>query len=318
MIFIGDVATNKYNPNHSVNTIEILYLDEEELNYILTKYNLKNPTVDYPYYKEYKNKNNKLFKLYSLECDKVMTKLSKDVFNKKRGTVIANPFINFVFDCCRVVKVHSRFDEWINRMESYAFLADNYIEELVSLNKKYDNLIDRYFKMLRNFKDLEKYTNGPYKYSSLPVNISKYELLEIVTTVAINRSALYRIMGSTKEMEEYNKDIFINLSYQEAIDAVMECLYIDVLKEYVIPTISKLKRQPTDEEVERQFHKAMMWRASQVKDDFISGFVINNYYVILGEYDSGFYRAFCNSLKNGDITIPLSQSSEITSRHSID
>lgn len=299
MLIIGDLATNKYNPSHPVKTIEIVYIDDEELEFIINKYELRELKYVTQNYREY-IKGEYLYKLFSKDLDKILAFIIKHNFALKFKPTVANPFINFVFDCTRVVKVHAKLSDWENRIRSYTFLRDRYITDLVlSETENYDERIERYYNLLKNFAACQaEVQNLPHQYREFD-DVSKYELLGVVTTTALSSSPLHKITGTNSlNEEEFNK-----LRKNEQITACMECLYIDVLNEFVIPALKTWKRQLSDKEVEHVFDKCIMYRCSQPQDDWFSHFIVNNYKTLLREYHSSFYECFRNSIRSGDFII---------------
>jgi|TARA_R110000822_G_scaffold152112_5_gene291313 hypothetical protein len=305
MLVFGDVATQRVYPEHEVHFVDIIYHDKLELEFIVQKYQLYRMTHNATWTHEYV-KGNLTYRLFSQDICKILKKILKDSFSLKYKTVIANPFINFIFDTIKVVNYHGRFDDWVNKVKSYNFLVTTYIEDLVALDQKYDRLIDRYHKMLAPFiLEQRLVAMRPYVYSAFN-RASRTELLSVVTTTVVNFSPYFIIWDDfpkNEETEYLNENKFNNLPYQQKVTACVESLYIDTLNEFVIPQIQETKLQPTDSEIERAFTKCIMYRASQNKMAWLGHFMLYNFFAIVDDFDIGFYHVFQNVLRTGDVVI---------------
>lgn len=309
MLIIGDVATRKYNPDHKVNVVEILYHDREELQYIINKYELKNVRFNAVYTQEFKE-GPITYRLYSKNITPILGKILRDSFAGKLQTKVANPFFNFIFDTIKVVQQHKDFDTWEHNMKSYSFFVKNHIEDLVRFNPKFDIQIERYHRLLRKLPiNQTNFLLGPYEYSPY-IYVSQSELLSIVSNTMVNMSPFYKIV--TDELGGISEKAFDKLLYREQITACVECLYIDVLNEYAIPQIQDTRITPSSQAVKRAFKKAIMNRASQRIDDWFGIFMVNNYKDIMGRYHNSYYNCFLNAIKVGEISISSTKDESAT------
>tara|TARA_R110000851_G_scaffold315229_2_gene477549 strand:- start:1286 stop:2215 length:930 start_codon:yes stop_codon:yes gene_type:complete len=308
MLIFGDVATRKVYPPHEIRVVEIIYSDQEELEFITRKYELKNLVANNLYFQEFK-KEHLVYRLFCVEISIVLRKILKDSFDRRFKVTVANPYINFVFDSVKVVQYHGKIDDWISRVKSFNFLGREYVQDLVDLDEKYNRWIDKYNRMLHNFVDAhQQITRRPYVYNAFK-SMTRMDILKIVTTSYVNHSPLFLITDTISNKEgkadtiSLNEICFNKLRYQEKITACRESLYIDVINECIIPYIEETKLQPTTKEVERFYIRCIMYRASQNESKWFSHFMINNYYEIVEDYEIGFYECFKNVLREGIVVI---------------
>tara|TARA_R110000822_G_scaffold302649_2_gene426990 strand:+ start:38869 stop:39783 length:915 start_codon:yes stop_codon:yes gene_type:complete len=303
MLIIGDVATRKFNPNHKIRSVEIVYHDFEELEFILIKYDLKIMKHNSLHHQIYM-KDGVEFRLYDKKQDKVFIRFMNQNMDRKMRVTYCNPFYNFVLDTTRVVNFHGKFKDWVARVESYNFLSEHYVQDLVNYNEKYNGWISKLHNMLNSFViNQRQVATRPYCYHKC--DIEREELLQVVCTTYLNFSSLYRIWEIFDKDNKYKRSErrFYVLSYQEQITACVDSLYIDVITECIIPYIKDTRMQPEDEVVDKAFLKCIMYRASQTTDKWFGQFMIDNYKEIVDCYDISFYNCFRNTLRIGEINI---------------
>ena len=229
----------------------------------------------------------------------------KDNFGYKFKKAYADPLTNFILDSVKVVSYHAKFDDWLSRMDSFTFLADEYVQDMLAHNDIFGKLINVQHRMLKKFVNVqEKIVTRPYTYRPYNV-IPRNRLLATITTSMVNYSPLHLITIEDAHLSKIDlcEELFDNLTYQEKITAAVESLYIDTLNEFVIPAIKDSKYQPSDKEVYRAYKKCIMYRCTQERTSFLADFMMSNYRTILEEYEIGFYTVFKNALKGGDLTI---------------
>jgi len=299
MLIFGDVSTNKVNPDHEIKIVEIIYLDLEELEFIINLYNLKHLTYNSIYHQEYTQGKIK-YRLFASATALILRKLLKDSFAYKYKQTIAGPFHNFILDSIKVLNYHAKLDEWFSRVQSYTFLADNYVKDILNYDNKFERILEKYHKMLTKLVDAQpNISRRPYPYHPFTI-MSRNELLSIVTTTMVNSSPLHRITDNfTKGENDLLEARFDGLPYQQQVTAAIESLYIDVLNEFVLPYISDTKNQPSEEEVERAYLRCIMYRATQTTTGWLGHFMLDNITEVMSDYDVGFYNVFKNVLKSG-------------------
>ncbi|MBV1929575.1 MAG: hypothetical protein KUG81_08715 [Gammaproteobacteria bacterium] len=300
MLIIGDAATKKYNEKHKVKIMEIIYHDKDELQFIINTHSLKNLTYNSPTFQEFKE-GTLVYRLYSKANGLVLNKVLRDSFAGRLQTKVANPFYNFIFDTLKVIQYHEDVSIWENALKSYTFLCKNYIEGLIDHNEEFNVRIGRYHNFLRRFYSKTLFPDKlPYMYSRHS-QISRRELLTIVTETYVNKSPLHMI--STEVDGEFNEAKFDALSHPQKITACVECLYVDVLNEYVIPQIQETRISPSERAVKLAFKKCVMARASQRIEPWFGFFMINFYTEIMKKYHISFYTCFKNALYVGEIHV---------------
>lgn len=304
MLIIGDVSTKKFNNKHIVRVIEIIYHDSEELELIFTHYNLPRPETLGSTYNEIKL-GEFTYKLYSKNLCKIFSKIMKDSFARKGEFVVANPFINFLFDSTKVVNYHAQLKSWTNSISSYTFLANEFVKDIVDMDDKYNYIIDKYHKMLFPYISCQKsIKTSPYRYNPY-TTATKDKLLSIVAIHFVNMSP-YNIIHEDfpeNEQEYLNEKRFDQLTYHRQIIACLESLYIDTLNEFIIPYIQETKNQPDFREVYLFFQRSIMNRLSQGSMLWFNYFILENYNEIIESYDVGFYNCFVNTLREGELIV---------------
>lgn len=307
MLVIGDKATEKYISTFRSKSIEIVYEDEEELDFICLMFKLKNARYQDLYFREYVA-NDMVYKLYHKDVNKIFKKIFKDLIVRKFSIKYANPFINFIFDSVRVVRMHAKFEEWKQRIDSYTLLSKLYVIDLVKIDEIYDTRIDRMHRMLNNFGDCARYVGGkPYVYYGFDKStIEEIQALQIVSTSSLNFSPYYRMLNkyvSNNTPNHFEETVFDKFSYQDQLTAILECLYIDTITEFIIPFTTVHEKNPTEEEVSRAFDKCCMYRASQTVEPWIGHFIINNFYELQEDFHISFYDCYLNSIEKEQLTI---------------
>lgn len=304
MLIFGDVATNKVYPSHIIKIVEILYHDEEELEFICQKFGLEKLLFNGVHHREY-YKHGKIYRLTSKKVTAILGKIMNDAFAGKCVVKVANPYINFILDTCKVVNYHGKFEDWIQRVKSYGILSALYIQDLIDLDEKYNDLISKYHNLLDKFVDVhQQLSRRSYVYHPYSA-VSKGVLLATVSTKEVNHSPYHNIteLFISDEDEYLSEEKFDKLTYQSKLTACVESLYIDTLNEFVVPHYKDKQMLPTDKEVFRAFKKCIMYRATQRKMRWFGIFMVDNYLELIGEYDIGFYRVFQNVLREGEVVI---------------